>query len=372
VNSAGQCLQKTIAAPKHAALYIEVAGTGPFIISMRDDTSYCVKELARTLGRGRSSGAQVPQEVSDVISENYRLFQADIRKALSKTIRHPGGITFHVLDAQLLEQGVRHRAGTGLLLSLDPLIEEADHHLRASRGFLLGGVKHVGLVPSPGAQSFHRQMAALSGDTEYTLIEDDIFTGGTIKEVLRMLQRLEVRIGRVVTGIRLSDGADDPIPGVVVDPVLQYRILGSSEKTHPLQIADPRNFLLGLSGLVVRLPDGSWTRAPYWLPFVRASARIGISAECEEEFALLAMQANLDFYSGIQTSLGRIVRISDFPSPVRDLLPTLGFAHMSTPVCIALQQMMTHLDQHIETAIGGGRTTTEIRNSVPSDVKSLR
>lgn len=372
MNSAGQCLQKTIADPNHAALYIEVAGTGPFVIVMRDDTSYCVKELTRTLGRGRSNGVQAPRAAADVVSDNYRLFQADIRKALRKTIRHPGGVTFHVLDAQLLEQGVRHRAGTGPLLSLDPLIEEADHHLRASRGFLLGGEKHVGLVPSPGARSFHRQMATLPVDTEYTLIEDDIFTGGTIKEVLRMLQRRGVRIGRVVPGIRLSDGADDLIPGFMVDPVLRYRILDSSEKTHPLEIADPRNFLLGISGLVVRLPNGNWTRAPYWLPFVRASARVGVSAECEEEFALLAMQANLDFYSRIQRSLGRTVRISDFLSPVRNLLPMLGFAHMSTPVCAALEQMMTYLDRHVETVIGGSRTAPEIRNSVPSGAKSLR
>ncbi|MFJ2441257.1 MULTISPECIES: hypothetical protein [unclassified Streptomyces] len=336
---------------------------------MRDDTSYCVKELSRTLGGGRASGLRNPQAVAEVISENYRLFQADMRRALGETIRCPRGVTFHLLDAQLLEQSVRHRAGAGPLLSLDPLIEQADHVLRASRGFLLGGDRPVGLVPSPGTQSFHRQLAGLSADAEYTLIEDDIFTGGTIKEVIRMVRRLGMKVGRVVPGIRLSSEVEDLIPGVVVDPVMRYHILGDSKETRPLEIADPRNFLLGVSGLVVCLPDGSWTRAPYWLPFVRAAARIGISPACEEEFALLAMRANLDFYSRIQKSLDVTIRISDFSPTVRDLLPALGFAHMSTPVCTALEHMMTHLDRHIEVVAGGGRTTVESRDGVPSDVE---
>lgn len=345
MNTTGQCLRTTGTEPEHSALYIEVAGDGPFVVVMRDDTAYCVRELTRTLSSGRCAGVREKQAVGDTLAESYRLFQADIRRALSRTIDHPGGVTFHVLDSHSLEQGVRHRAGAGPLLSLDPLIEDADHHLRASRGFLLGGEKQVGLVPSPGAPPFYRQLAGLPVDTEYTLIEDDIFTGGTIKEVLGMLHRLGVRIGRVVPGIRLSDGSDERIPGVTVDPVLRYRILDRDQTKHPLEIADPRNFLLGLSGLVVQLPDGSWTRAPYWRPFVKTSARVGTSAEREEEFAHLAIRANLDFYRRIQRSLGNTVRVADFPFPIQRLLPALGFAHMSTPVCQVLEQMMALLDR---------------------------
>jgi hypothetical protein len=331
-----------------APIRVDVPAAGAFALVMRDDTSACVRELDRRLTRW---SAVSPGGLEPALAESYRSFQRDTRNALRGVARRPGGLVFHLVDARRLELAVRRRAGTGPLISLDPLVERAVYPLRVSRGFLLGGRAPVGLVPRPGAASIARQLAAMPGDTDAagcTLIEDDVATGGTVAGVIRLLQDAGKRVRRVVPGIRLDESAQTGILGAAVDPVLQYRTVGAAWGERAVGLADPRNFLLGLSGLVVRLPDGTWGRAPYWLPFVRTSARVAIPADCDKEFAFRMVEANLRFFVRAERLARRTVRVADLHPAVRQVLVSLDMAQPLEPVCSVLQRLMTGMDRWIE------------------------
>ncbi|MDI5961478.1 hypothetical protein [Streptantibioticus silvisoli] len=311
-----------------APAVVEVAAGGPFVVVMRDDTALCVREFGHRLGiRGTAAASG--------LAEAYHGFQHDTRDALRAVARYPGGLVFHVVDPLCLEEAVRRRAGDGPLISLDPLVERGVAPLRVSRGFLLGGREAIGLVPRPGAAPVAEQIAALPRDPAgagCTLVEDDICTGETVAAVVRLLGAAGRRVHRVVPGVRLDAAACPAVPGAVLDPVLEYRTTGGAPGARAVELADPRNFLLGLSGLVVRLPDGTWGRAPYWLPFVRTSARAGVPADRDEEFALRVLGANVRFFERAERLAGRPVLVGDLHPAVRRLLESLRLADAGRPV----------------------------------------
>jgi nicotinic acid mononucleotide adenylyltransferase len=138
------------------------------------------------------------------------------------------------------------RAGT---ISLDPYTS-AEHALKVSRLFALGGHQLLGHVPRPGAGAIESQIAAIP-DGEYTLVDDDRMSGGTLAAVMAMLPP---RIRITKTELMLEPGPDE-------------------------DVLDSRDFLVGSDegGLVVELPDGSIGRVPYLLPYVDPVARASVS-----------------------------------------------------------------------------------------------
>ncbi|MFF4924761.1 hypothetical protein ACFY4B_29575 [Kitasatospora sp. NPDC001261] len=327
---------------------IEAPATGAFTIVMRDDTSYCV----RTLGRAPAGGGTVsPGGSAPAVAEAYRAFQRDLRDALRTVVPRPGGLRFHLVDAHRLELAVRRRVTGGPPVSLDPLLDRAVRPLRVSRGFLLGGRRQVGLVPRPGAAPIRDQIASLPPDPAgrgYTLIEDDIATGGTVAAVIRLFQDAGRRVRHVIPGIRLGGSAHSPILGAAVDPVLHYRTAATGPDGPALELLDPRNFLLGLSGLVVRLPDGTWGRTPYWLPFVRTSARLGSPAGADREFAVLMLEANARFFARVYQLLRRTLRVADLHPDARRPLLSLGMAEPGEPVRSVLRKLQAGMESWSE------------------------
>jgi len=321
-----------------APLGIDVPAGKTFALIMRDDTAHCVRELRRRL----TAGAPPRTALRPALAQAYRAFQQDTRDTLQDVLRPPGRLEFHLVDAHRLELAVRGRAGHGPLISLDPLVERAVRPLRVSRGFLLGGRTGVGLVARPGAAPLARQLAALPDDPTgrgFTLIDDDVCTGDTLREVVGLLEATGRRIRRVVPGIRLDGTARTSILGATLAPVLHYRTVGAPGDARAMELADPRNFLLGLSGLVVRLPDGGWGRAPYWLPFVSTAARIGTPAASDEEFALRLLDANLRFFARVERPAARTIRVTDLHPATRRLLRSLEVARGPEPVRAVLERI---------------------------------
>ncbi len=331
---------------------IDIPATGALVVVMRDDTLHCVRKMSHPLTEGGSLSSGDPDLA---IAEIYRAFQRDVRNALRSVIPHPGGVLFHLVDAHRLELAVRHRVPCGPLVSLDPLVERAVWPLRVSRGFLLGGRRQVGLVPRPGAAPIHEQIASLPGDSAgqgYTLIEDDMATGGTVTDVIRLFQAAGRRVRCVIPGIRLGDSTRSGILGATVDPVLQYRAPRSGRGAPTMELIDPRNFLFGLSGLVVLLPDGTWGRAPYWLPFVRTSERLGSPAESDRDFAVLMLEANVRFFARVDQFTRCTVRVADLQPDVRRLLVSLGMTEPNASVRAVLRELMTRMDSWTDLITG--------------------
>jgi hypothetical protein len=333
-----------------APTYIDVPIGGAPVLIMRDDTAQLVEELGGRLAR---RSAMPPGALAPALAESYRGFQRDMRNAFRCVVRRPGHLAFHVIDARRLELAVRSRAGSGPLISLDPLVERAARPFRVSRGFLLGGRRQIGLVPRPGADPIGGQITSMLGyaaGKACTLIEDDICTGRTITRVIRLLRAAGIPVRRVVPGIRLEAAAEPGALEAGIESVLCYRTVPDTWGESAMELTDPRNYLFGLSGLVVRLPDGSWGRAPYWLPFVRTSARVGIGvpADAEKEFAFLMLEANLRFFARAERLVRRTIQVADLDPAVRQLVLSLEIAGPLESVRSVLDKLMTEMDHWIE------------------------
>lgn len=337
-----------------APIRIDVPASGPCVVIMRDDTAHFVTELGRRLLRW---SAAPPSGSVTALADGYRDFQRDLRDAYRSVLRlqRRDGVSFHLVDAHRLEAAVRHRAGHGPLISLDPLIERGVRTLRVSRGFPLGGRAPFGLVLRPGAPPIGRQLDSLrayAGAKGCTLVEDDVCTGRTVASVISLLRAAGIPVRRIVPGVRLDGAEQARILGATIEPVLQYRTVGGARGESAVELTDPRNYLFGLSGLVVRLPDGSWGRAPYWLPFVETSARVGIPTGADREFAARMLEANLRFFARAQQLARRTIRVTDLHPSAHQLVLSLGIAEPREPVRSALEGIAAGMDRWIELIAG--------------------
>lgn len=325
-----------------------VVRVGPdalFIMVMRDDTSHTVRHLAAAV---TPSGRLPAAADLAAVREGYRRFRADLHRALRRAIARPAAL--HVVDAARLEATVRRRVGGRRSVSLDPLVH-GDAALDLSRGFRLGGREWAGLVNRPGAPVLTHQLAGLRRRLEgkrLVLVEDDICSGTTVTQAIALLRRACLEVVEVVPGIRVAlEGRADELAGVPVRPVVDYRITGAAG----VELTDPRNYLLGGSGLVVRLPAGGWGRAPYWLPFVSTAARTCIEPDLEVRFAADMVAANARFFANLERATGRRVRVGDLAPAVHRTLVSLGWATSTTPVNDAL----TALGRDLATVTMDGR-----------------
>lgn len=174
--------------------------------------------------------------------------------------------------ARVVEPGIMPaRAGT---ISLDHYTA-AEHTLKVSRLFALGGHQLLGHVPRPGAAAIEAQIAAIP-DGEYTLVDDDRMSGGTLAAVMAMLPP-RIRIMKTELMVEPRPGED---------------------------VLDSRDFLVGSDegGLVVELPDGSIGRAPYLLPYVDPSARASVPEA--RAFSRMLWNANARIFAATGLKVG--------------------------------------------------------------------
>lgn len=320
-------------------LVVPVDHDAPYVLVMRDDTDHCVGEIASRLDAPAV-------RCQSLLRRAYQCFLEELRSALESAVGDPNGIEFHVVDADHLAKAVRARVRETQVISLDPLIDSDDGAMELSRGFLLGGNTSLGLVRRPGAASISRQLEALGqrlAGVECAVIEDDIFTGRSLTHAVQILRRAQIRVTQVVPGIQSSSA--EPVPGVRMDPVIEYALPSPLESSR-VNLLDPRNFLLGMSGLVVRLPDYGWGRAPYWLPFVDIVARAGVTRGRELSFAVEMLQANARFFARAEQAAGRTIRVADLQPSTRRLFLSLEIATGLTPVRTVLGWLEAHLDHY--------------------------
>ncbi|MFC6093131.1 hypothetical protein [Saccharothrix lopnurensis] len=320
---------------------VHVADHTGRVLVTRDDTDHAVRRLTA------AHGHRCPTRFAEAATALYREFGRRVRTELVSALPHPAGVRVDDWDAGALRRAVVASAGPGPLVSLDPLLDAVGSALRVSRGFRPRGVHQVGLVPRPGAPSLSAQLVRLGAGgarAGCTLVEDDVYTGGTLAAVARLLAGAGIAVAGAACGIRVRvEGAPDtPVP---LRSTVEYRVpLGRPDL---VQVADPRSFLFGVDGLVVRVGADGWGRAPYWDPFVSAAARLGVAAERERRFATAMIAANTAFYRGLAETTGVVVALADLPNaaPVGALDPT---PDPGTPVVDYLAAVVDDLDRATE------------------------
>jgi hydroxymethylpyrimidine pyrophosphatase-like HAD family hydrolase len=193
-------------------------------------------------------------------------------------------IVSHDLEKMKLQVG--QKIGAYKTISIDPCIK-GDINIGTSRIFLPGGTSDQGIGGRPGFQEISEQISKVpAGD--YVLIEDDIFSGGTIKNIIKTFLENGVAIKKIICGIQVGNSSLD----IPVDSLQKYL----AEEV--VDLNDPRDFLAGAygGGLVIKNPNGKLTRVPYVLPFVDSNARSSIPRESVCLFSKKVWQLNLEFW----------------------------------------------------------------------------
>ncbi len=192
-------------------------------------------------------------------------------------------------------------------VSLDSYDTTGAFPLRVSRHFAKGGIRQIGIGARPGAPSLDKQLTLLTrfaAGAPIVLMEDDMYTGGTARYIIELLQARDFCVLRFIPGLQVS--GIKTISGVPVEAVARY------DQAEVLDVVDPRDLLFGLTdaGLVIN-ENKLLYRAPYVLPWVDLTARASIPPGQAKDLSCAITELNGWFYTRIEQLTGQQISIKD-------------------------------------------------------------
>jgi len=172
------------------------------------------------------------------------------------------------------------------------------YNLETSRLFNISSYqdKYIELIGRIGYETIEEQVNKIKKG-KYILVDDDSVTGRTLNSVKEKLPK-DVEI-------------------------IETYLLANSINKKVFDVVDLRDFIVGAknSGLVVKLPNGICTRAPYVMPYVNLTTRASIPPSKEREFSIAIWNINKEFYK----KLNKNFKLKDTDSNFITLMKYIGF-----------------------------------------------
>jgi hypothetical protein len=171
-----------------------------------------------------------------------------------------------------------------------------------------------------------------------------LFSGGSVIASLQKLASASIAAAQLIPGIQVGEAGIVEAMGVPVHAAVKYTARGGSNIFDKVDLGDPRDYLVGASGLVVQLPSGKLGRSPYILPFVSPAARAGIHTGEEIVFSERVLEANQAFYQEIEAATGTPVLLGHTdPAFVKFMADIFGFAE-NMPMTQIIDWAMHEMD----------------------------
>ena len=173
---------------------------------------------------------------------------------------------------------------------------ETNYNLNISRLFNISTYySESKIINRPNYKNINKQIALIPPGS-YNLIDDDTFTGNTIKNITILLNKNNIKIN-------------------------DYIYINKYIKSDLLDLLDCRDLLIGRTngGLVVKLPNNKICRVPYLLPYVYPSSKLSISEQDDIKFSINLWLLNYEFYKN------KNIYVKDVDSSIKDLLLFIGF-----------------------------------------------
>jgi len=315
-----------------------------FIYIMRKDGDFTINPIAEKFSEEYFLN---PHDTKQVLLQEYDTFVEKLADILQSSFSHKGSVELHIYDPDTLDQQIREKA-TGLpVISLDPLMTEGVHTHGVSRGYYLSGQHDFGQVARPGMASLLEQAKNIANELDgksAVVAEDDIFSGGSVIASLEGLIQEGTNVHHIIPGIQVGIPAKLTEMGITVDPVIKYKTTDDTDIFDKVDLGDPRDYLVGASGLVVKLPNGEYGRAPYLLPFVTATARAGIPKAIEKTFSFHVLQANYQLYNAVEEKIGKPVLLKQMHPDFVTLMHNLHNFDHNTPMKQVVAWAMNTID----------------------------
>jgi len=186
-----------------------------------------------------------------------------------------------------------------------------------SRLFDFRTFQQLGISSRPGCNELNFQLKQLKHrlGPSVGIVEDDIYTGGTLRCMINRLRQNGVAVTSVIAGI----SAAKAINGIAVQSAVFYAPVSL------LELTDPRDYLFGArhGGLVVAY-HGQKLRVPYDAAFVDLATRSSLDPAHVDMFTQDMRAANYRLHQSIRTL--------DYPAALwypEDVLRSLGL----NPTC---------------------------------------
>lgn len=278
-----------------------------FLYALRRDEKYTLMPIIQRYLK-RVGGDK--EEVCSVFFEAYNRFISFFSDVLGVLKSSSFETEIHIFDEDVLEQQLLEKAkNEKYLLSLDPLLDASKDErilsLSASRHYAPLGNVRMGIYERPGTDNLEEQYQMLfekfQGES-IALIDDNMYTGGTVKDLIQKLKKHHIQVHRVYVGMQFNHKVRFSCP---LESVVDY-----SKIKIPMDLADPRDYLIGSGGLVVEHEEGIG-RLPFLYPFISPTQRLSIPAEMENLFSQQMWHFNLLFFNEIETNLKEPLRLQD-------------------------------------------------------------
>jgi NAD+ synthetase len=238
------------------------------------------------------------------IKTAYEIFKTSVMDELQNI--YPGKVTITRSYLKTQQQVIKEKRSRHLLLSLDPCIE-GDYNIAISRYFFsaysTGETYTFG--PRPGSAPLSEQLLNIPKG-KYILTDDDIFSGQTIQQVLKLL----------------------PAHCDIIEIFSFFKSHSPERIEEDTEVCDLRDFLVGghCAGLSLLLPNNDVASAPYIMPHVRPHYRLSIPIAQERLFSLKIWKLNVKFFQSIQPSL----TLADAAFSFQKLAYYTGFSSQTT------------------------------------------
>jgi hypothetical protein len=161
-----------------------------------------------------------------------------------------------------------------------------------SRRFDYNSGEQMGITSRPGYDELSDQLARIVNEhgNNFGIIEDDIFTGGTLRVMIKAIQDAGANVDSVISGISSTNEIDN----VLVKAAIFYK------PESLLELTDPRDYIFGVSngGLVASFM-GRKFRVPYCSPLVDVVNRSSISPTKVKAFSSDILESNINLHKSL-------------------------------------------------------------------------
>jgi hypothetical protein len=257
-------------------------------------------------------------EASIDLEDVDQLWQAYLDSLCEIVEANVSGVDLVVHELEDLEKTKAKLAlgATAVEVTLDSYDTRGRYPLGLSRWFDLETGTLQGIGSRPGYNSAVAQFAAMRrffGATEnkplkVVLFEDDVYSGRTAVEAMRIAEENGIDVTEFIAGIQIAHESADTriVAAEVYDPATTK------------ELTDPRDFLAGTKqgGLVGVRQDkqGNYAnpvRVPYAAPWVDVAKRASVDPDKVRQFSAGIALINMEFYDGLSEICDRTLTVRD-------------------------------------------------------------
>jgi len=256
------------------------------------------------------------------------IFFQELRGALKEELQR----YFHqveMLDEKELRLGLQDQlhGSSDPVISLDSVYTPPGAYLLESTRMVDIHLRDIGKGSRNGislASQYEAMERCLHGKS-VQLVDDVMFGGGTLKNVVDQLQQHSIRVSRIVVVIMTGDGSrniQEQFPTIPVQAVRFYDPITDEVCERDFFVGMPMSGrLIGKNGL----PLSPETGASYFLPFGNPVEWATIPYDSITRWSVFCLEQNIRLWDEIGKVSGRQVQVEDLERRPRLVSSQLGF-----------------------------------------------